>query len=155
MEPRWDYYQKLQELTEGGQIVTASGYAIPIDLAIVHRKGLQLAFNPPETVSWSLVMKSILVDSLRKYKREVKFSPDLAVADLDLENRVVLKTEVDRLIEQWNERRANRKSEPVYDDLDLMEAINYEGGKHPKKDNAIRNRLYRFRQKLRKEKVSE
>ena len=139
----WTPYAVLQELTEGGQVHTNSGGAVPIDLASVHLRGLELVRNPPEEINWYYVLRSIIVDSLRKYKREVMWEEQ--EDSVDIENLISTRDEIDRLISEWN-RRATRTTK--YGPIDLGEAVEYETTGHVKKDNAIRNRLYRFRKAL-------
>ena len=147
-KPNWELYQTLQEMTANGQVTTSEGYTIPIDLEVAHRKGLQLALNPPASVSWRLVLKSVVIDSLRKYKREVLFDPEFVQSEVDLEDQVVLRTEVDRLIEAWNTRR---KGQNRYPRVGLVEAVQYQSDGDDRKYNAIKNRLHRFRTRLQRE----
>lgn len=147
-KPNWDLYQTLQEMTANGQVTTSEGYTIPIDLDAAHRKGLQLAFDPPESVSWRLVLRSVIVDSLRKYKREVLLEPEFVESRVKLEDQMIVRTEVDRLIEEWENRR---KGHNKYKQVSLVEAVQYQSEGDEREYNAIKNRLHRFRSKLQRE----
>ncbi len=151
-KPNWELYQILQEMTANGQVTTSEGYTIPIDLDAAHRKGLQLAFNPPAEVSWRLVLKSVIIDSLRKYKREVLFDPDFVQSEVDLEDQLVVRSEVDRLIEAWDARKRGKNK---YKRIGLVEAVQYQNDGDDKKYNAIKNRLHRFRTRLQREDEDE
>jgi predicted nucleic acid-binding Zn-ribbon protein len=138
----WLPFYVLQKLTDG---------IVEIDQAIAYTVGLNLCKRPADKILWSLVIRNLIVSSVRKQRREVHIL-DAGYDTESLENLeldVLMRDYIKMLSDKWDADASKRKYNPsLADAANMSWPGNDSSDEERQMYKAVKEQLRRFRNSI-------